>query len=293
LEVIDKQLKEFRSGARFGGEVAPFTDSGKPSREAVAALAEAMKTEGEAVREQIARLLAELGRQTDPLHEAGGNLIRNRQIISILAGQGLANQSPTRDFCLDQLQMAVPPHFLKEQGAVLARDLKERPDATTLLVVAKGKLSEAAPVVDSLYESREWREIEETKIARAALGDEVLEKEYIEAFLKTTDPEEKAERAEILGRIGTEGALGALAGEMRTDLVVEMPNVFLRSVRVDIMAALSYNFPDKPILYDNAVVDDSGYAAVEKFCEEEFGIVWKKERPEFLTIMGFPSEGPE
>ena len=68
---------------------------------------------------------------------------------------------------------------------------------------------------------------------------------------------------------------------------------FLQSVRLDIMAALSYNFPEKAFLYDNAIMNDGDYARVEKFCEETFGIVWKNPRPEFLTIQGFPSEPPE
>jgi hypothetical protein len=89
--------------------------------------------------------------------------------------------------------------------------------------------------------------------------------------------------------VGTSAALKALASEMRTDLVVEMPMVMRRSVRVDIVAALSFAFPDKPFLWDNAVSDDEGYARIEAFCEQTFGVRWAKPRPAFLWIQGFPA----
>jgi len=79
---------------------------------------------------------------------------------------------------------------------------------------------------------------------------------------------------------------------MRTDMKIEMINVMIKSVRLDIVAALGYNFPDKEFLYDNAIMDDSGYERVEKFCEKTFGVTWTKERPEFLTVQGFPSQPP-
>ncbi len=140
--------------------------------------------------------------------------------------------------------------------------------------------NEARKVIEDSIASAGEKVTEEMKIA-AALGDAELEKEFADAFVRENDPVEKGRLARVLGFIGTQTALAALASEMRTDLIDGMPMVSLRSVRLDIVAALSFAFPDKPFFYNNAIMDDSGYERVEKFCETTFGVRWKKESPRF------------
>ena len=176
---------------------------------------------------------------------------------------------------------------------LLTQSLERFPDNTTLLLVAKAKPEAALPVVKELARTPRWAKVENVQIALAALGDKAAEDRFVESFLTTQDPSQKAKLAKSLGYIGTNSALRALASQMRTNLVVEMPRVLRRSVRLDIMAALSYNFPDKTFLYDNAVTNDSGYARVEQFCEKTFDTKWQTPRPPFLTIQGFPSEPPQ
>ena len=292
LEQIAKQLERFRQGEQFRGSVDVYVTNGHPDPKALELLKEALHTEPETVREQVVKILVAIGKQTDPLHPKGGNIIRNRTILAILIDSGLARPGTVRDYCLEALLRSVPSALLKEHGATLTENIKQWPDATGLLVLAKAKPQEAVPFINELMQSPDWIDTRETSIAGAALGDSKVEQKFITEFLGTTNPEQKAALARDLGFIGTQPALYALAGEMRTNLIIEMPMVSLRSVRVDIMAALSYVFPDKPFLYDNAVFDDSGYARVEAFCEEQFGVIWKTPRPRYLTIEGFPSEPP-
>jgi len=291
---IDQQIERFRNGEEFDGSIDIYVTNGEPDAKAIERLARALRTGSEPVREQVAGALVALGRQTDPLYDAGGNLIQSAAIVEVLINDGLRKPGPARDYCLEALQWSVPVTILQQHSAAIVNNTRDYPDPTAFLVLAKMKTGAAASLVDSLAAEERWRRQEETMIAKAALGDEKLEAKYVSDFVDATDPKEKASLARKLGFIGTEAALKALGGEMRSDLVIENPMVTLRSVRVDIVAALSYAFPDKSFLWDNAVLDDSGYERIEKFCEEKFGVEWKTGRPPFLWIQGFPSDiGPE
>ncbi len=289
-KIVRDLIERFRNKEEFRGSADAFITNGKPDENKVSLLRDALDKEPEFVREQICRLLVAVAQQSDPLYKSGINIVRHKSIVSVLIEKGLAKPGGARDYCLDTLQNLTPPSLFKDYGDALTDDLRRWPDSTGLLVVAKAKPINAMPVVDDLANSDEWGDEENIPIAKAALGDKRIETRYIESFLSANDAEEKARLARLLGFIGTQDVLRALASEMRTDLVIEMPMVLRRSVRLDIMAALSYNYPEEAFLYDNAIMDDSGYARVEKFCEEKFGIVWKKPRPEYLTIQGFPSE---
>jgi hypothetical protein len=285
-----QQVERFRQGEPFKGDVTAFIVAGQPDFKVLPVLREALLNEPAPVREQTARVLVALAERTDPLYGTGGRLIRDRAIISALIEAGLAHRDVARDYCLDALQWHVPPKSLEQSGKILTDNLQRWPGSTLLLVIAKAKPIEAVPVVDHLFWSLEWRKEESTLVARAALGDKTTEKTFVRPFLATRDPAEKVRLAKLLGFIGTKEALTALASQMRTDLVVEMPMVYRKSVRLEIMAALSYNYPENAFLYDNAVVDDSGYARVERFCEDAFEVKWDTPRPPFLTVQGFPSE---
>jgi hypothetical protein len=217
-------------------------------------------------------------------------MIRDRAIIGVLVNNGLSRQGAARDVCLDLLQYAVPGSVLRDFGRQLAGNLKIYPDATLLLVIAKAKAPEAKDAVDSLMKIPGWAGETETRIAAAALGDSEIERSFIERFRAAQAPGEKAELAKQLGLIGTEPALREVAAAMRSGMIIEMPGVSSRSIRIYLIEALSYNFPEETFLYDNAVNSDEDYTRIEKFCEERFGVRWKTERPPFLWIQGYPSE---
>jgi hypothetical protein len=292
LSQAQEQIMKFRAGEEWSGDAGVYLANGRPDAAVLAELRVALGREEEPVREQICRLLAEIGKSADPLFAKGGSIIRDRSVIGILASEGLSRETSARDLCVGYLQDCVPAPVLKEFGKQLSGNLKMWPDTRLLLVIAKAKPPEASEVVDSLMKIPAWAKKPETMIAAAALGDKEIEKYFIGRFREATVPQEKADAARHLGFIGTPAALAALADGMRTPLVIEMTGVSRRSVRIFVIDALRYNYPDKTFLYSNAVRSDADYEVIEKFCEETFGTKWTTERPPFLWIQGFPSEPP-
>ena len=287
---IQELIESFRDGEEFSGDLSGLMINNRPDKVVLDRCRGALAAEEEPVREQVLLLLAALGKRVDPLFDKGGEMIRDRSIVTILVDDGLRRQSAARDLTLTLLQNSVPAEVLNDFSRQLADNLKRWPDATLLLVIAKAKSTEASETVDSLMEIPGWAKETETQIAAAALGDREIEGEFIRRFEGAAAAREKTEAARLLGFIGTENTLSSLAAGMRSDLVIEMAGVSRRSVRVFIIEALSYNHPEKTFLYDNAVNSDEDYAVIEKFCEETYGAQWKKERPPFLWIEGFPSE---
>ena len=286
---IQELIESFRDGEEFNGDLSDLIITNRPDKVVLDRCRGALAAEEEPVREQVILLLASLGKKVDPFFDKGGEMIRDRSIVTILVDDGLSRQSAARDLTLTLLQNSVPAEVLKDFGKQLADNLKRWPDATLLLVIAKAKSIEASEAVDSLMEIPGWANETETQIAAAALGDREIEREFIKRFESAVVPGEKAEAARLLGYIGTENTLSSLAAGMRSGLIIEMPGVSRRSVRIFIIEALSYNHPEKTFLYDNAVNSDEDYAVIEKFCEETYRVEWKKERPPFLWIEGFPS----
>jgi len=285
-------IERFRRGERFQPPARAFLTGGGVPQEELNVLAYALRTESAPVREEIVRLLADAGYRSDPLFASGGQVIRHPGIIYVLVEYGLAQPDPGRDAALETLQTYVPPDLLAPYGPQLTGDLERTPDSTAFLVIAKGKPPVAVPVVRKLLLMPRWAKQQEARVAAAALGDKGIEKDFVEMFLGAQEAKEKAKLARVLGWIGTEDALRALAGQMRTDLIFEVPRAFRRSVRLDIMAALGYNFPALTFLYENSIRNDQDYARVEQFCEQRFQVQWDRPRPPYLKIQGYPIPAP-
>jgi len=284
----DAEIDKFRRGEKYQPPPSAFLRGGHLQEEELARFGPALRTESAQVREQIARLLSDLGKRADPLYSIGGQLIRVPQIISMLIKDGLSKADQGREASLSALQEFVPAPLLKPYEKELTSDLETHPSTTAFLLVAKVKPGDAAPVVQRLFATPRWSNELNARVAAAALGDAPIEKEYEDAFIAATIPKEKARLARILGLIGTESSLRILAGGLRTGLVINEVTMYKRSVRLDVLEALSYNFPDQPVLYETQINDDSGYARAERFCEERLGVSWNQPRPPYLKIMGYP-----
>lgn len=289
---VEAALVRFRGGARFARSTAPFLVDGAIDERALEALHAALASEPEAVAEAIARLVVDLGLAVDPQAWAGGNMIRDRRVIAVLAS-GLARaHGPARIACLDGLERHVPGAMLGELEGILVAELASRPHATLFLLAAKGKLPSAACRIRETAADPRWERDEAAVIARAAFGDVAAEGEILRPFTATTDPDAKARCAAALGKVGSERAIVALAQALRTPLTIEIPNVLDRSVRLDVIEALSHVFPDVQLLYRPSITSDDSYAAIEAWAEKSFGVTWSVPRPPFLTIAGYPGRRP-
>lgn len=289
MSPAETAIERFRKGERYQPPPSDFLSSGRIVEEDLEPFGPALRREPPAVREEIIRLLTDLGMRADPLYRKGGKLIREPYVISLLVNEGLLKADAGREASLAALQELVPIRLLQPREKALVRDLETYPSATAFLLIAKVKPTEAAPIVRTLREAPRWSTEPSARIAAAALGDKMIEAEYDAAFVSAAEAEEKARLAHILGLIGTESALRTLAGGLRTDLVIDKPqSYFKRSVRIDILEALSYNFPEQLALFRSQIEDDSGYERAEQFCANRLGVTWNRPRPPYLTVAGYP-----
>lgn len=286
---VDKRITKIRGGESVRGDIQVFLAGGKLSPEAKEQFVAALRQAPEPQRERLVKALLAIGRMADPAYQPGGMLLRDPGVIEVLATEGLSKPSTARDATIEALLNYVPVELLTPHGAAILGSLKASPDADSFLLVAKAKPAGARGVVVDYAADASWGKEEAVHIAMAAFGDTAEEQKIIKRFVDAPNPEEKGKRARALAEVGTTTSLRALASEMRTDAIYEMKMTMERSIRVDIVAALSFAFPDKPFLWDNAVHDDAGYARIEEFCEKTFGIKWTKPRPPFLWIQGFPA----
>lgn len=288
MSELEEWIARIRAGDASIDDVRVFTDGGKLSTTAAALFREGLANGSELERSAIVHALETIGQRLDPLYERGSTVLRDSGVIALLVDPGLATAGPARTTAIEILLGCVPPQSLYAFGPKLTADFKAHTDDSALHLIAKAKPADARIEVARLMSMPRWGPSDSVRIAHAAFGHAETEKEFIQGFLETRDPAEKARLARALGYIGTQNALKALAREMRTDLVAEIPNVLRRSVRLDIIAALRITFPDKPVLWDNSIMSDEGYARVEEFCFQKFGTQWRNPRPPFLWIEGFP-----
>jgi hypothetical protein len=290
MQALDDQITALRAGARLPDDLSPWLDQGRLSEASGTRFEAALLQSSEPEREALVRALLALGRRLDPLAGPGITLLREERVIALLAGPALKWIGAARDVAIEALLGSVPLPLLAPHGAALAADLRVHADASILQLVAKAKPAEAKALVQAMAAQAGAAADEPLRIASAAFGDARVEADFIARFESTRDAVEKGRLAFVLATMATPRSLQSLAAAMRTDLVVEMPMVMRRSVRTDIVAALSFVHPDLSFLWDNAVHDDRGYARIEAFCEQTFGTRWTQPRPPFLWIEGFPAD---
>lgn len=290
MQTPDEIVTALRTGQGLPARLDVLLEQGRVSVAASRAFEHALKAGSAEEREVLVRALVKLGRRVDPLAQPGIRLLRDPAVIATLAGPGLRAGGAARDEAIDALTAGVPALLLQAHGQALAEDLLRQPDASILRLVAKSRAEQARPALRRVLGDPSLAGLRDAQIAAAAFGDARAENEFIRAFERAGEATEKAELAMDLAIIGTPATLRALGEAMRSDLVFEMPRVFRRSVRVDIVAALSLANPELPFLWDNAVRDDEGYARIEAFCEAHYGVRWTKPRPPFLWIEGQPAD---
>lgn len=265
--------------------------NGQPDPETVVALGDELAVAGPEMREKIVRLLVDLGRSTDALTPRGVDVIRHRHIIELLSGPGLAKPDLGREAAMDALRKLVTHADLASFGEAYVKSLESAPSEEAFLLVAKAKPLAAKPVVDRLASLPRWKPVEAARIARAALGDIAIESEFLliaNNAEAASDGKALARALGTLGLIGTAGTLKAVAERLRTPITVLVPNASEESVRLSVLGALLYNFPDHPELYPNNIITDEDYAAAERFCTTTLGVTYTKPRPPFMKYRPFP-----
>ena len=264
----------------------------QPDPEAMKVLGEELTHGTEDVREKIVDLLVDVARLNYPEYE-----LRTPEVIALLIGSGFAKTDAARSNAMDVLSKFVAPATLIPYREAIAKALKEEPEDSALVLVAKAKPPQAWEEVNRLSRLPEWNEPDSIsttslRMARAALGDTKIEDEFI-ADAKRKEAAGKAEdladALHLLAQIGTPRCLQAVCGRMRTPLIIDRVGAYRKSVRLEVIDALSYAFPEEPVLDSSQIRRDLDYERVELFCTQKLGLRYSKPRPPFFTDDGYPS----
>jgi len=292
--VAQEYVKAFERGDDFAPPARGVLVDGQPDAAALAVLGGALEVGSPQVRDNVVKLLVEIGRAVDPLTAKGADVLRDPTLIALLAGPGLAKPDLGRETAMEFLRKLVPPAQLAPVAASLVRTLAAGPTEEALLLVAKAKPAAARAVVERLMKEPRWQNLRTSRIALAALGSRSDEDALLAAADAATTGTALADAVGPLGLMGTPRSLKKLGELLRTPLTVDvsghMPGRSVKSVRLDVLKALLYNFPEQPALYPNNINEDRDYRTAEQFCAAALGILYKDPPPPYLKYGNVPPE---
>jgi hypothetical protein len=285
---LQDYLTAIRRGEPVKGRLEGLIVDGRADPAALEALGRELAIADPEKREILVDLLVKLGLVTDPLTAKGAEVLRDHRIISILAGPGLAKADLGRDAAMDALRKLVTRNDLSPYEDAFVKTLSKSPSEYAFLLMAKAKPLQAKLEVDRLAALPEWKENEAAQIARAALGANDIEDNYLAKASAAADGRELVQALGPLSLMGTPRSLKAIAELLRTPLIIDIPGTYQKSVRLNVLEALLYNFPDQPELYPNNIITEEDYMAAERFCAKTLGVTYTTPPPPFMTYRGYP-----
>ena len=300
---VDNYIAAFRKGQEFNGPSEGLVMGGKPHRasgrimqgqpdeDALAKLKKVLASGDDFIRQNVVALLVDVGLQVDPRRPEGTEALRDKDIIEILVRAGMAKRDAGREAAMDALRKLVRPADLAPYAEAFTRVLKEKPTDNAFLLVAKAKAIAAKPLVEQLAQTPPWEGNEVARIAQAALGDRAIEAAFIKQAAEAHqagDSEKFMRSLGPLAMIGTPASLRVIAGYLRTPLTFLVPGTLEKSLRLNVLEALLYHYPDQPVLYPNNINSAADYTAAERFCTEELGVIYEGPEPPFMTFRPFP-----
>jgi hypothetical protein len=299
----DHYLEAFRRGEEFRGPSTGLVVGGalhapsgrmmqgQPDPAAIAQLSQELTSGSVFVRLNVVALLVDVGLQVDPGRPAGTEALRNKEIIEILVKGGLGKRDAAREATMDALRKLARPADLRPWTARFVQELEGKPSKDGLLLVAKAKGIGAKPFVEELARSPDWQKQESLKIAQAALGNRAVEDEFVRQTAQANEAKDSRQFMQSLAplaMIGTRTSLAALARYLRTPLTFLVPGALEKSLRLSVLEALLYHYPDRPELYPNNIRTEADYKAAERLCSQELGLTYDMPAPPFMTYRPFP-----
>ena len=285
-------IAAFKRGEDFVPPSKGVFVNGQPDEAALNVLGNELAVGNPNVRENIVKLLVDMGRSTDPLTAKGADVLRHPRIVEILAGAGLAKPDLGREAAMEALRKLVTRPDLARFDGAFTNALAEEPTTEAFLLVAKAKSPKAKELLERLVKLPKWQDMEAAKITRAALGSKEDEDRFLAVAAAATSGEALAQALGPLALIGTPRTLKAIAERLRSPLTIEisghMPGKSEKSVRLNVLDALLYNFPDQPALYPNNINRDEDYRSAERFCTDNLGVTYKDPPPPYFKYRDSP-----
>ncbi len=294
-ELATRYIHGYKKGGPVKSEPLKFIVNGTPDKGAVKIFEHALKEENGTVRELIVNLLVDIGTKSDTLVNKGALVLRNKEIINTLVEGGLSKPDLGCIAAMDKLRKLTRIDELKPYSEIFANFLSSSPSEDILLLIAKAKTINAKIAVSKLAESVRWKNVEAVDIALAALGDHNKSSKYLIKLEKAAaekNIEDFIESIKKLSLIGTPETLKAIGEQLRTPLIYEMPGVFRKSLRLNVLDALSYNYPEEYILYPNNIKSEEDYKTAETFCIKKLGVVYNTPEPPFMTYYSYGRLAP-
>lgn len=284
-------IKSFEQGADFSPPSEGLIQNEKIAEEALSILKKHL-AEGEIdIRENIVALIIDTSLQIS-LSKNGTEHIDDADVLNVLVYEGMFTNDRVKENILDALRKLTKKKDLLPYHERFIHLLQENISEEILLLIAKAQVSNAKNTVAEIATRNEWQNNESVEIAQAALGEDNITDEYIKKTQIAHDRQQIEKFIEyigILSLIGTSDALTAISEYMRTPLIIDKVGAYQKSVRLNIMDALRYHFPNQAILYPNNVNDMEDYTTVEQFCIEKFGTYYNQPQPPFMTYFGYPT----
>lgn len=284
-------IEQFKAGKSFTPPATGIVLNNEIDSGALHMLAEHLLSEDADTRENIVNLLADAAIRADTLYGKGVAVIRDLNVITAIARAGLTRPDLARERSAEVLRTNVETQNLKSTERFVLNALKLKPTDEVFLLAAKVKPEGAENLVEPLIQSAGADNNGALQILRAALGNKdsyMLFVNRLNTAKQAGDALAFAEVIDQLGKIGTSQSLHLVASELRTPLVIDKPNLYKKSARLDVLLALIYNFPGNPLLNPNNIRSAQDYLNAEKFCSHQFDVVYTAPQPPFLTFEGYP-----
>lgn len=283
-------IETFKQGKSYSPPPRGISAEQNLDTGALKILTEYLLSENSEVRENIVSLMADASMRVDPDYAKGIAILREKAVLNSLVKSGLVKPDAGRERAADLLRNYCRAIDLKPFAKHILDALAVRCSDEMLLLVAKVKPENAEQVINAIATDPYWKTSMSFRIAQAALGNQEAYQQLLNAVHKAIEDkntEAFAEAVNNLGKTGTPLALREVALQLRTPLIQEMPGVFRKSARLDVLNSLIYNFPDIVLFNQNMINTDDDYIAAENYCINEFGIEYKDARPSFLTYHGY------
>lgn len=288
--VAQNYIEDFKKGISFKSPSKGIVVNERPDTGALDVIKKYLITENPEVREKIVLLLEDIGLKSDTIYHNELLIINDHLVIDILAKEGLIRSDLGGLKAILVLCNRVLEKDLTRYEDLFVQALINKPNEDLFLLIAKAKCLKAKPFLDELAQNPKWEESQELKIALAALGDSFIEEAFIEKLRlakESKDVDQYAKALRPLSLIGTKRTLEVLALELRTPLIKFIPNSFKKSLRLNVLDAIRYNYPNERSFYSNFIMRDLDYLNAEEVCVKKFGINYTDDRPEFLTSMPY------
>ena len=308
-KTAQKFISEFRLGKDFDNNdsLEGIIRSGSIDSDSLRALGKELAISNTPVRENIVKLLEQVGRSLDVPKAEKFRIIRNHAVIKTLIVDGFS-QSDAASSAAEKILLArCLPSDLAAFNDIYVNSLQNM-ELRYLNLTAKAKTPGVVQFVEELakrfaQDHRQGLQMN-LRIARAALGNVEVERGFIDEvyaaekmappappnrFYNVGDTKDGtliATKILSLGIVGTRQTLQVASSYLRSTLKSYVVQVSERSIRHAALDAIRYNFPDERVLHKPLSVDE--WAAAEQFCIQKFGAVFDGPTPNIPPDMPYP-----